>query len=124
MQLSKIICVLFAGTALSAATTTSARPVATAAAKAAVPRVLAPATPPSPADVQSSISNWMTSVKTVNDYLNNPTNMTKLASAIVFAKDEPVQLGTLMKVSGLTTNGANAGKILMGNFPSIISGIV
>lgn len=128
MQFSKIICLLFASTALSATTSTrrtstSARATSTSAANAAVPKKLSPATPPSMADVKNSITNWDTSVKTVNAYLNDPQNKTKLQSAIVFAKDEPVQLATMMKVTGLSTSGVNAGKILMGNFPSIVSNL-
>jgi hypothetical protein len=49
--------------------------------------------------------------------------MTKLATAIVYAKDEPIQLATLMKTTQLSTSGVNAGKILMGNFPSIVSNL-
>jgi hypothetical protein len=66
--------------------TISASATATLAAKAATPRVLAPANPPTANDVQNSITNWAISVNTVNDYLNNPNNNTKLQSAIVFAK--------------------------------------
>lgn len=65
----------------------------------------------------------MTSVNTVNNYLNDPQNMTKLQFAIVFAKDEPVQLATLMKTTALPAMGVNAGKVLMGNFPSIVSNL-
>lgn len=71
----------------------------------------------------NSIDNWATSVNTVNTYLDDPQNKTKLQSAIVFAKDEPVQLATLMKTTGLSTSGVNSGKILMGNFPSIVSNL-
>jgi len=46
-----------------------------------------------------------------------------LASAIVFAKDELVQLATLMKVSPLPKSGVNAATVLMGNFPSIVSNL-
>jgi hypothetical protein len=125
MQLSKFTLLLFASTALSATTRTSTSLQATSnpATKAATPRLLKPATPPTTADVQNSIINWDTSVKTVNAYLNDPQNKTKLASAIVFAKDEPVQLATMMKVTGLSTSGVNAGKILMGNFPSIVNNL-
>jgi hypothetical protein len=59
----------------------------------------------------------------VNSYLDDPQNQTKLASAVVFAKDEPVQLATLMKTTGLSKQGSNAAKILMGNFPSIVSNL-
>lgn len=105
----------------NAATTT--RAVAKPSVRPAVPRVLAPATPPTAVDVTNSITNWQKSVETVNDYLNNPANNTKLASAIVFAKDEPVQLATLMKVPSMSNMGLNAGKVLMGNFGSIISNL-
>lgn len=109
----------------TAATTTVVRPATTTAAsvRAAAPRVLTPATPPRAVDVQNSITNWQTSVNTVNDYLNNPTNKTKLAAAIVFSKDEPVQLATLMKVPAMSKAGVDAGKILMGNFGSIVSNL-
>jgi hypothetical protein len=126
MQLSTLICALLASTVLAATSTvrTSSRaPTATAAVRAAVPRVLKPATPPTAADVQNSISNWVVSVNTVNDYLDNPSNQTKLNSAVVFAKDEPVQLATLMKVTGLPVAGKNAGTVLMGNFPRIVSNL-
>jgi hypothetical protein len=127
MQLSTLICALFASTVLAATSTirTSSRaPTATPAAiRAAVPRVLKPATPPTATDVQNSITNWVTSVNTVNDYLDNPSNSTKLNSAVVFAKDEPVQLATLMKVTGLPLAGKNAGTVLMGNFGSIVSNL-
>jgi hypothetical protein len=62
-------------------------------------------------------------VNTVNSYLDDPQNQTKLASAVIFAKDEPVQLATLMKTTGLSKEGVNAGKVLMGNFPSIVSNL-
>ena len=65
----------------------------------------------------------MASVNTVNDYLNNPNSTTKLASAIIFAKDEPVQLATLMKVTNLSKAGTNSAQVLMGNFPSIVSNL-
>ncbi|KUJ13233.1 uncharacterized protein LY89DRAFT_622012 [Mollisia scopiformis] len=128
MQLSKIIYLLFASTALSATTpprrtSTSLRATSTPAAKVATPRVLKPATPPTMSDIKNSLANWNTSVYTVNAYLNDPQNTTKLASATVFAKDEPVQLATMMKVAGLSTSGVNAGKILMGNFGSIVSNL-
>lgn len=92
-------------------------------ANSAAVRVLRPSDPPTTTDVQNSITNWQASVGTVNDYLNNPNNNTKLNSAVTFAQDEPVQLGTLMKVKGLSTTGVNAGKVLMGNFPSIVSNL-
>jgi hypothetical protein len=144
MQFSVIMCMLFAATAFSASTlsrTTVKPPAATASGKVAVPRVLKPASPPTPTDGTNSIVNWQTSVNTVNDYLvsgfpmspaltasnenaqNNPENKTKLASAIVFAKDEPVQLATLMKVAALPKASVNAGTVLMGNFPSIVSNL-
>jgi hypothetical protein len=130
MRLFSILTLLLAGTSLAANVkvtssrrTTSARATSAPAAKIATPRVLSPANPPIVNDVKNSITNWATSVKTVNDYLNNPSNTTKLQSAIVFAKDEPVQLATLMKVKGLSADGVNAGKVLMGNFPSIVSNL-
>lgn len=124
-----ITILLFVSTALAATTTskpavaTTSRPAAVAATKISVPRVLKPATPPTSADVTNSISNWMASVLTVNDYLNNPQNTTKLQSAIVYAKDEPVQLATLMKTTGLSKEGVNSAAVLMGNFPSIVSNL-
>jgi hypothetical protein len=42
---------------------------------------------------------------------NNPENKTKLAAAIVFAKDEPLQLATLMTVAALPKTGTNAGTV-------------
>lgn len=42
---------------------------------------------------------------------------------IVYAKDEPVQLATLMKVPAISKAGINAGRVLMGNFPSIVSNL-
>ncbi|KAE9375794.1 hypothetical protein N431DRAFT_502641 [Stipitochalara longipes BDJ] len=125
MHFSIIVCMFFAGTVFSATTSTrtTVKPPAATTAKVAVPRVLKPASPPTATDVKNSIINWDTSVNTVNDYLNNPENKTKLAAAIVFAKDEPVQLVTLMKVAALPKPGINAGTVLMGNFPSIISNL-
>jgi hypothetical protein len=129
MQFFAIFTLLLASTSLAvnvkvtSSRTTSARATSTPAAKIATPRVLSPANPPTANDVKNSITNWATSVNTVNDYLNNPNNNTKLQSAIVFAKDEPVQLATLMKVKGLSADGTNAGKVLMGNFPSIVSNL-
>lgn len=40
---------------------------------------------------------------------NNPETKTKLAAAIVFAKDKPLQLVTLMTLAALPKTGANAG---------------
>jgi hypothetical protein len=54
---------------------------------------------------------------------NNPENKIKLAAATVFAKDEPLRLTTLMTVAALPKTGANAGTVLMGNFPSIVSNL-
>jgi hypothetical protein len=113
---------LFLVSITNAADPTS-RAVAKPSTRAALPRVLSPATPPTAVDVTNSITNWQKSIDTVNDYLNNPTNSTKLASAIVFAKDEPVQLATLMKVPAMSKTGINAGKVLMANFGSIISNL-
>ncbi|RDW92254.1 hypothetical protein BP5796_01648 [Coleophoma crateriformis] len=117
---------LFASTALAApaTTATTARPAATSAiVRAATPRVLAPSNPPTKQDVINSMTNWAASVNTVNAYLNDPNNSTKLTNALAFAKDEPVQLSTLMKVKGLSTKGTNSAKVLMGNFPSIVSNL-
>ncbi|KAH8754727.1 hypothetical protein BGZ57DRAFT_910758 [Hyaloscypha finlandica] len=113
MQFSAIICVLFAGALFSAtalALTAVQSPAATAA-RVAVPQVRKPASPRTATDVKNSIVNWDTPVKTVNDYLNNPENKTKLAPAIVFTKDETLQLATLMAVAALPKTGANAGTV-------------
>jgi hypothetical protein len=143
MQFYILICMLLPGTALSVTTSTGTtlKPLsAMTARKVAVPRVLKPATPPTATDVKNSITNWGTSVNTVNDYLvcycpsfsdcntdqraqNNPDNKTKLASAIVFAKDEPLRLATLMKIAALPKAGVNADSVLMGNFPSIVNNL-
>ncbi|KAN0112611.1 hypothetical protein V8E51_005562 [Hyaloscypha variabilis] len=60
-----------AGTVFSVTTSTrtTVRPPAATIAKAAIPRVLKPASPPTATDVKNSIVNWETSVNTVNDYL-------------------------------------------------------
>lgn len=125
MQPSIFLYMFFTGTAFSAAITTTKRAASspTPAVKVTAPRVLSPATPPTAKDVQNSITNWATSVNTVNAYLNDPNNQTKLQSAVVFAKDEPVQLATLMKTPALSKQGLDAGKVLMGNFPSIVSNL-
>ncbi|KAM3075207.1 hypothetical protein ACMFMF_005885 [Clarireedia jacksonii] len=114
---------LLAGTSFAATTTTRKAAAAAPAIATATPRKLSPANPPTPADVSNSITNWATSVNTVNAYLNDPNNQTKLVSAIAFAKDEPVQLATLMKTPQLSKAGINSGKVLMGNFPSIVSNL-
>jgi hypothetical protein len=141
MQFAIIICMLFVGLALSVTTTTRTTlkpPSATTVGKATVPQVLKPAMLPTATGVKNSIVNWETSVNIVNDYpvgslfslgdgnndqwaQNNPENKTKLTSAIVIAMDEPVQLETLMKLAALLKAGVNAGSVLMGNFPSIVS---
>lgn len=120
-----ILGLLFTGTALAAptATASTARAAATPAIRVATPRALQPSNPPTKQDVTNSMQNWAASVNTVNAYLNDPNNSTKLANALSFAKDEPVQLATLMKVKGLSTAGTNSAKVLMGNFPSIVSNL-
>lgn len=123
LEIHSLTCILLLVSCAFGATTTSRLAAQTSAIKAAAPRVLRPATPPTKVDVQNSIINWQTSVNTVNGYLNDPMNTTKLASAIVYAKDEPVQLATLMKTSGMSTTGVNAAKVVMGNFGSIVSNL-
>ncbi|PMD22630.1 hypothetical protein NA56DRAFT_718646 [Hyaloscypha hepaticicola] len=111
MQLSLIICMFSAATAFSATTSTriaSKAPIATAVGRVVVARGLKPASPPTATDVKISIVNWQSSVKTVNDYL--PENKSKVASAIVFVKDELMQLATLMKITALSRTGVNAAK--------------
>ncbi|QSZ36551.1 hypothetical protein DSL72_006431 [Monilinia vaccinii-corymbosi] len=112
---------LFAGTSIAASTAAAKKPATVA--KAATPKPLTPASPPTANDVKNSLDNWAASVNTVNAYLNDPNNSTKLTSAIAFSKDEPVQLGTLMKVPKLSPAGVQAGKILMANFPPIVSNL-
>lgn len=45
-----------------------------------------------------------------------PENKSKVASAIVFVKDELMQLATLMKITALSRTGVNAAKVIIGNF--------
>ncbi|PQE32993.1 hypothetical protein CJF32_00001477 [Rutstroemia sp. NJR-2017a WRK4] len=123
MKSFTFIVLLLAGTSFAATISTTRAAAAGPAVGAATPRKLSPANPPTSADVTNSITNWATSVNTVNAYLNDPNNQTKLVSAIVFAKDEPVQLATLMKTPQLSKAGLNSGKVLMGNFPSIVSNL-
>ena len=54
---------------------------------------------------------------------SNPENKTQPAAAIVFAKDEPLQLAALMTVAALPKTGVDAGTFLMGNFPNIVSNL-
>lgn len=121
MQFFTVVVALFATSLMAAPTSSAIKPAATA--KAAVVRKLSPANPPTAKDVNNSVTNWMQSVNTVNDYLNNPNDTQKLRSAILFSKDEPVQLATLMKTPALSKMGVNAGKVLMGNFGSIVSNL-
>ncbi|ESZ89493.1 hypothetical protein SBOR_10121 [Sclerotinia borealis F-4128] len=123
MQPLTFMVLLFASTSFAA--TTPARKAATPAAVARVasPKPLTPSNPPTAVDVKNSLNNWATSVNTVNAYLDDPNNSTKLTSAIAFAKDEPVQLGTLMKTPNLSAAGIKSAKVLMGNFPSIVSNL-
>ncbi|KAF7954347.1 hypothetical protein EAE96_005472 [Botrytis aclada] len=124
MQPLTLLVLLFASTSFAATTTTtSAAKAASPAVKIATPKVLKPATPPTANDVKNSLNNWATSVNTVNEYLDDPNNSTKLKTAIAFAKDEPVQLATLMKTPNLSPDGIKSAKVLMANFPSIVSNL-
>ncbi|CCD44543.1 hypothetical protein ACHAO1_001672 [Botrytis cinerea] len=126
MQPITLMVLLFASTSFAATTTTTSAGKAAsqaAAVKIATPKVLKPATPPTATDVKNSLNNWATSVNTVNEYLDDPNNSTKLKSAIAFAKDEPVQLATLMKTPNLSPDGIKSAKVLMANFPSIVSNL-
>ena len=73
-------------------------------------------------DVVSSITEWETDVNTVNEFLNNPT-AANLNSAIDSAQNEPVQLGILSKVTGLSAAGQSAATLLTGNFDSVVSNL-
>lgn len=57
-------------------------------------------------------------VDTVNAFLDDAT-LAGAGLALSFALDEPVQLGTLMTVRGLSTTGLQAAGTLAINFPSI-----
>ncbi|KAF7933700.1 uncharacterized protein EAE98_003409 [Botrytis deweyae] len=123
MQPLTLLVLLFASTSFAATTTTTSAAKAASPVKIATPKVLKPATPPTANDVKNSLDNWATSVNTVNEYLDDPNNSTKLKTAIAFAKDEPVQLATLMKTPNLSPDGIKSAKVLMANFPSIVSNL-
>ncbi|KAG4033555.1 hypothetical protein MFRU_004g00620 [Monilinia fructicola] len=125
MQPLTFMLLIFAGTSFAATATTPAnKPAAPAAvARIASPKPLTPSNPPTSNDVKNSLNNWATSVDTVNAYLDDPNNSTKLNTAIAFAKDEPVQLATLMKTPNLSPAGIKSAKVLMANFPSIVSNL-
>ncbi|KAF7870484.1 hypothetical protein EAF04_004228 [Stromatinia cepivora] len=125
MQPITLIVLLFASTSFAATTTAPARKSAAPAAVARVasPKPLTPSNPPTANDVKNSLDNWAISVNTVNAYLDDPNNSTKLKTAIAFARDEPVQLATLMKTPNLSLAGIKSAKVLMANFPSIVSNL-
>ncbi|KAB8294897.1 hypothetical protein EYC80_006856 [Monilinia laxa] len=125
MQPFTLMLFIFAGTSFAATATIPAnKPAAPGAvARVASPKPLNPSNPPTSNDVKNSLNNWATSVNTVNAYLDDPNNSTKLTTAIAFAKDEPVQLATLMKTPNLSAAGIKSAKVLMANFPSIVSNL-
>ncbi|CAD6444375.1 8f58518c-5c24-4bd8-995a-8c3fd196d446 [Sclerotinia trifoliorum] len=121
MQPLTLMILFLASTSFAVITTTPARRAAVA--RVASPKRLTPANPPTAFDVKNSLGNWATSVNTVNAYLDDPNNSTKLKTAIAFARDEPVQLATLMKTPNLSPAGIKSAKVLMANFPSIVSNL-